>query len=102
MSNESFDLDAACNKTFSSDKDMISKAWDFLQRDFDWSNIPCDVRGHPVRRFKKLLESNNLGVLRPDQREQLRLEILAYGERLVEIDLLSRADFEDIASGQET
>ena len=93
---EKFDIDGACDRSYEILKECITQAYDNTRSSRPWASIDISVRGHPIKLFNDLINYNNAFVMRPVQREETRLEIMALGKELVELGLLSQIAFESI------
>ena len=63
--------------------------------------MATDVRGHPVRSFRNLMYDNRLFVMRPEQREEVRLEVIKLGEKLVDLGYITQDEFDAVCEARE-
>ena len=90
------DIDGACDRSYEILKECITQALDNSRSSRPWSNSDINTRGHPIKLFNDLINYNNDFVMRPVQREETLLEIMALGKVLIDSGLLSQKAFDSI------
>jgi hypothetical protein len=93
---EGFDLEALCRQSVIEENKAIDGAFSKLEtKTIDWGAVDLDVRGHPSRNFSMMLDMNSHYVMHSEDRAKSRIKILAYGQKIVDLKIITQEDFSD-------
>ena len=96
------DLESHCRKTVIEENERIDRVTLNLEnQSINWTEVDISVRGHPARNIISMLEMNRSYLMLSEDRGKLKVRILAYGRKLVELKIITQEYLDDAISVHE-
>ena len=96
------DLENHCRKTFIEENERIDRVTLKLETEsINWAEVDIGMRGHPARNIISMLEINRSYLMYSEDREKLKVKILDYGRKLVELKIITQEYLDDEISVHE-